>query len=214
VSSSVGVFLNNGDATFAARVDYATGASIRHLEVADLTQDGVMDIVATGGTSVYTLVGSGTGTFGTAQSVASGSSAGTVLADFDGDSVKDIASIEYGGTLYVHLSTPSMQTTDSDFSLLTVARATGALTMFEEIQDSLTLQKGKLAAGLSRLEVSTSNAEAMRINLDSAVAAIRDIDVATELTAHLQAKILIETNSALFAHAENLSKNIAGLLQA
>jgi hypothetical protein len=63
--STVSVLLGNGDGTFAARVDYVTGAFPQAVAVAELSGDGKPDIVVVNfdDSTVSVLLGNGDGTF-------------------------------------------------------------------------------------------------------------------------------------------------------
>lgn len=94
----VGIYLNQGNYTFAPEVAYALPQTDhRSLIAADLNADGKADLVAANGAGkVAVMFNQGDGTFGTAFSytipagsvVATGSVA---AADFDGDGVRDLA---------------------------------------------------------------------------------------------------------------------------
>jgi hypothetical protein len=103
-SATVSVFLQMANNTFAAKVDYAVGATANDLLVADINGDGMLDIVTVGGASISLLPGAANGTFGTKTDTAvTGLVAGTAIAtgDFDGDAKPDIVVVGSGLTAYV-----------------------------------------------------------------------------------------------------------------
>ena len=63
--NTVSVLLGNGDGTFAAKADYATGAGPRSVAVGDFNGDGKLDLATANGmaNSVSVLLGNGDGTF-------------------------------------------------------------------------------------------------------------------------------------------------------
>ena len=109
-SGTVGVLLGNGDGTFAPEVDYFVPGPPLCLDVADLNGDGHLDIVAgiagdqtTG--PIATLLGDGTGKFGSPVMSIVDSSTGsyattTVVArDLNKDGIPDLVLIDQGAVV-------------------------------------------------------------------------------------------------------------------
>jgi hypothetical protein len=101
-NGTVSVFLGNGDGTFQPRQDYAAGNGPESVAIADLNNDGNLDLamgIGVGGT-VSVLLGNGDGTFGPLQSFAGGtflSGSHLAVADFNGDGFLDIAAADEVG---------------------------------------------------------------------------------------------------------------------
>lgn len=99
----VSVTINNGNGTFATRVDYNTVAYPYNCTSADANGDTFPDLIvanyATGGasSSVSVFINSGTGTFPTRVDYTTASSGMTdvKLADFNGDTILDMVSVGY-----------------------------------------------------------------------------------------------------------------------
>jgi hypothetical protein len=74
LANKVSVLLNNGDGTFAAKVDYSTGTQPAAVALADLRGIGVLDIIVTNGgaNTVSVLLGNGDGTFAAKVDYATG----------------------------------------------------------------------------------------------------------------------------------------------
>lgn len=94
MSSSVVVFLGNGNGTFQTPVPYQTGHSPLSVSVLDLNRDRHMDLLVINGErdDISVFFGKGDGTF--TQGTAFGANAGPISAvtqDFDGDGKTDIA---------------------------------------------------------------------------------------------------------------------------
>lgn len=99
----VGEMLNDGAANLSARQDLTVGSFIiRSTAVEDLNNDGLMDIVTNNGSFFSYLQSKGGGAYASALNVF-----GAVLgdpiavADFDGDSLKDVAILGYSGSQIV-----------------------------------------------------------------------------------------------------------------
>ena len=91
-SSGVRILLGRGDGTFQTGVGFTTSASPVALAVADLTGDGIADIVGVGSSSIFVLVGGGHGSFSLApdQFIGFGSGGPAAVADVNGDGKPDL----------------------------------------------------------------------------------------------------------------------------
>lgn len=90
----VSVLLNQGNGTFAPKVDYPIGAWPSGIAIADFNADGKLDVAAvnSGSSTVSVIFGVGNGTFGAAVDYAAGSGArGLAAGDFNGDGKPDLA---------------------------------------------------------------------------------------------------------------------------
>lgn len=84
------VMLGNGDGTFQAAVNYPLGGPPMALVVADMNNNGKLDLVS-GGDGVSVLFGNGDGTFQSAINTAVSTGEGFVVSDFNQDGNLDIA---------------------------------------------------------------------------------------------------------------------------
>ncbi|MFZ2193778.1 MAG: FG-GAP-like repeat-containing protein [Candidatus Moraniibacteriota bacterium] len=90
----ISVFLNNGDGTFATKVDYTAGGFTWSVAIGDLNGDGKADIVASNSDSdsVSVFINNGNGTFVSKVDYSVGADPRTVLInDLNGDGKADIA---------------------------------------------------------------------------------------------------------------------------
>src|SRR5262249_46612776 len=93
--NNASVLLGNGDGTFAAAIDYGTGANPTSVAIGDFDMDGRLDLAVSrwNGNDVSVLLGDGSGAFGATTSY--GAAPGTTFAairDLNGDSLPDLIS--------------------------------------------------------------------------------------------------------------------------
>jgi len=103
-SSAVSVWLGNGDATFGARMDFATGPEPKSAAVGDFNRDGRLDLVTPnqGGSSVSVLLANSNGNFGYRAPVDYPVCFGThdvAVGDFTGDNIADLIVACWGGSV-------------------------------------------------------------------------------------------------------------------
>jgi hypothetical protein len=91
--SVISVLLGNGDGTFRARTDYATGKNPAALVLADFNNDGIVDIATsnTGDGTTSLLLGNGDGTFKMATTMQLILVEGIAAGDFNHDGNVDLA---------------------------------------------------------------------------------------------------------------------------
>jgi hypothetical protein len=98
-TTNTSVFINNGNGTFATKVDYTVGSNPVSVTAADFNADGKADLaVANSSTTlVSVLINNGNGTFATKVDYTVGSNPVSVTAaDFNADSKPDLAIINSG----------------------------------------------------------------------------------------------------------------------
>jgi|GEM_PF-4429013 len=133
--SSVSVFLNNGNGTFAAHVDYALGSVNQTSTIisADLNGDGKLDLALAEGSVANTLTtftGNGSGTFSgrTAYSIGSANArlSGMAVADFNGDGKLDLAISDSSNKNIYIVTNGSTTLTTSHSGSLSIASTTAS----------------------------------------------------------------------------------------
>jgi len=94
---------SQGSVSFGPPQTYAAGATGYYVTPADLDADGAVDLVesspddAAGRNEVHVLRGTGTGAFTDVSTTATSAPAETVVSDFSGDGIADIAGIAWDG---------------------------------------------------------------------------------------------------------------------
>lgn len=104
---AVAVFINNGDGTFATKVEYTPGSQPGDVAIGDVNNDGYNDIAfgrASSNTSVY--INNGDGTFTTLLTFSAGGVVmGIDIGDFNGDGYADLTTANRStNTLSVYLN--------------------------------------------------------------------------------------------------------------
>jgi FG-GAP-like repeat/Abnormal spindle-like microcephaly-assoc'd, ASPM-SPD-2-Hydin len=89
--SQVVILLGNGDGTFQTGASYTTGAAPNSVGVADLRNDGKLDLAIAGFSGVSVLLGNGDGTFQAAVDYSAYFAVSITVADFNGDGKLDLA---------------------------------------------------------------------------------------------------------------------------
>ena len=96
--NAVSVLLGNGNGTFQAPQTFGPGSNALSVELADLSGNGIQDIVMAnaGGNTVSVMLGNGNGTFQAPQSFSAGSAPfATAIGDVNGDGKPDIVEANY-----------------------------------------------------------------------------------------------------------------------
>ena len=93
-SNNISVFLNNGNGTFAAKVDYTGGSNPISVDSSDFNSDGKIDIVVANlnSNTVSVFMNNGNGTFATKVDYSTGNEPNSIKsADYNGDGKADLA---------------------------------------------------------------------------------------------------------------------------
>jgi len=100
----------------------------------------------------------------------------------------------------------------SSISLTSVSGAQSALTSIDSALVSVNLITGEIGAAASRIEFSAGNLQIAIENLDASHSAIRDVDMAYEMTTLTKNHILLQAGTAMLAQANMLPQSVLSLL--
>jgi len=120
----VSILLGNSDGTFQTFANYSVGGQTpRTLTVADLTGNGIQDIVTANdqfaNNSVSVLMGNGDGTFGTYHVYQAGQTpVGVAVGDFNGDGIPDVVTANSGPFMGTPVGSISLLLGNGDGTLL------------------------------------------------------------------------------------------------
>jgi FG-GAP-like repeat/Secretion system C-terminal sorting domain len=103
-NGSISVLLGNGNGTFSTQIDYSADFSPECINFGDFNNDGKIDLVTTNRNNISVFSGSGTGTFNKIQTIQGTIFNLNTIADFDGDSILDLATSNYGSNsdMYIY----------------------------------------------------------------------------------------------------------------
>ena len=208
------VRLGNGDGTFSGPTSFETEArSSYQVELGDLNGDGFLDLVTSGRDDINNGVttvrlGTGTGAFGSATTLASDTftSNSASLGDIDGDGVLDLITAGQTdgatGSATVRLGRSVAGVSPIlEFSLETIADARQALPVFQRKRDQLAQQRGEIGASQARVEVASTVLGVASESFRAAESRIRDADIATEAASLTRLQILQQASASVLAQA-------------
>jgi flagellin len=102
----------------------------------------------------------------------------------------------------------------NSLSLTSISSAQTALTSIDNALLTVNLVTGEIGAASSRMEFSAGNLQIAIENLDASHSAIRDVDMALEMTTLTKNQILMQAGTAMLAQANTLPQSVLSLLGA
>ncbi|MFH1028302.1 MAG: flagellin [Pseudomonadota bacterium] len=97
--------------------------------------------------------------------------------------------------------------------IFTASGAYNALTLIDDAIDTLATSRGELGAYQNRLGYAASNLSITLENFTAAESAIRDVDMATEMTSFTKNQILVQAGTAMLAQANMAPQQVLSLLK-
>ena len=194
-SSTVSVLINNGDGTFATKVNYITDTGSDSIAAADFNGDGKQDLAVTNNVSktISVLPNNGDGTFANKVDYTTGSFPSSIAAaDFNGDGKQDLAVTNYGyNTVSVFLNTTATTVsrsiiTTQAVSDITTTTATGKGSVdMTKVVGNLT---GSIEWGLSSGNYSTGSCDTTILALSTGDYSCQMSSLAPNTTYFVRAK--------------------------
>ena len=112
------------------------------------------------------------------------------------------------------VTTANVESTQLEYSLsvLSHQKATSALSVLTHAVNVVSKERARLGAQQNRLESAKANVDNSSENLQAAESRIRDADVALEMTEFVQKQILMQSGTAMMAHANAVPQGVLQLL--
>jgi uncharacterized repeat protein (TIGR01451 family) len=134
---TVSVLLGDGDAGFAAPVQYDVGEAPRSVAVADVNRDAKEDLLVgnTNSLDVSMLLGNGDGTFQAAVPIPGSTGYAVVVADLNGDQNPDLATANFNSAAPVRLGNGDGTWQDAVAATVTVGGNATALAVADMNED-------------------------------------------------------------------------------
>jgi len=158
---------------------------------------------ATGGGSTSTVAGSADGEKVVTTASPGTSSSLSFRVDATGDDSNDVITVDLG----------SISALGSTINVADQTHAAAALTAVNTLEDSVNSFLGTLGAAESRLNYASQNLTTEAANTSAAEAAIRDVDMASEMSQYSSANILQQTGTAMLAQANSNAQQVLRLFQ-
>jgi flagellin-like hook-associated protein FlgL len=206
------VGLNQGNGTFSLGATVAIPGNPSAMRIADVNNDSNLDLIVNNDNSTFfsVVLGNGDGTFKNAiTQTVPGNFRSINVIDYNGDGLKDFVAGAPTASDHVTLF---QNTTDAnilpDISLLTQSEAQKALTVTNNAYTILNNSLSRSGSEMKRLEYAKSAIGVTRDNLSTALATIKDADIAEDISTQIANKIKLSTAQKAFTQIQNLNKNV------
>jgi flagellin-like hook-associated protein FlgL len=225
---SVNVRLGNGDGTFNAATSFGPdGYSNASVMIGDADWDGVVDIISSGISDLYSgpgvttvRLGNANGTFAEAitYDTSEYQTMSVLLADVTGDGVSEIISMGDNsiaaetGTITI-LSDGWESTEIGNLNIRSVPAAEHALTELAKVLAGVQAEQGVASAAMSRFTFTLDYLQRQGDQMEAAYARIMDVDVAQEVANMVKAQVLLQAGIAALAHQNQNAALILKLLE-
>ncbi|MBX7138342.1 MAG: FG-GAP-like repeat-containing protein [Oligoflexia bacterium] len=206
LGSTLKIFNGNGAGSASDTGQLYAGVTDGYLQSADLNGDGYLDLVATNrvlfnlGNGVFNDQGAVTASYSGAT--AAGATFG--LADTNGDGILDIIGVQSDQRVHVQTQGTTTSTTDNTLGRLYLTTQSYARSSLSSLKSALTkvnTELGNIGSTQRRLDSAMNTLQALRLNYQSAVSQITDVDVAAETANMLSLQIKQQTATSMLAQA-------------
>ena len=111
------------------------------------------------------------------------------------------------------MDTTALNLTTTAVNVSDVTHATAAITAINSAINTLNTTLGSIGAGMNRLTYTYNNLQTQIVNMSAQESAIRDVDMASEMTNFTKNQILEQAGTAMLAQANSSSQNILTLFK-
>ncbi len=115
----------------------------------------------------------------------------------------------------IAISIDGIRSSDLGLSILDLASTTGAQAALDSIDSAISTlagSRGDVGAYMNRLGYAAANLATTIENVQAAESAIRDVDMAAEMTSFTKSQILLQAGTAMLAQANMAPQNILSLI--
>jgi len=201
--------LGNGDGTFSTATSFSLGSSswtAYDILVGDYNGDGEADIALALFNELGVALGNGRGGFSAFSTYATSSSLRKISqSDTNNDGIYDILGAGTSGVAGYFTQLTGLTRAGLapllEFSLNTVSDAKRTMSLMDQNLANLSKQQGVIGALESRVMSAVATLRGVNNSYASAIASIRDADIAEETSNMIRLQILNQTSSAVLAQA-------------
>jgi len=223
IASSLGALLyrGNADGSTQASTLVSSGNPLSDVALADLNEDGYLDIAGvtdTDPTNIVTHFANSDGTFQHSQTSATSAQSGGLIGvgDFNGDGVSDAAVLDGqigSGPLASYMGASTTTTALTRVDLTSRQDALTSIAILDTALARILNERSIIGSAQSRLHSAVNTITASRENYITASSRIRDADIASESAELVKRQIVQQSAANILAQANLLPARALALLR-